>query len=67
VVRVVNGDVLPYKALDALLRLNGEITKLETALAITAVSRAGLGVDVGRMRLLDTASRVKALKAEGVE
>jgi len=65
VVRVVAGDVVPYKALEALLRLNAEITKLEAALGITAAARAGLGVDVGRIRLQDAASRVRALKDEG--
>lgn len=52
VVRVAKGDVLPYKALETLLRLNAEITKLEAALGVTAAARAGLGVDLTRMRKL---------------
>jgi len=62
-VRADKGDVKAYRALETLLRLNGEIAKLEAALGVTAAARAGLGVDLGRMRSLDTASRVAALRA----
>ena len=49
VVRADKGDVKAYKALETLLRLNAEITKLEAALGVTAAARSALGLNVMRM------------------
>lgn len=47
-VKVSKGDLEPRKALAELRALSSEITKLETALGITASARAALGVNITR-------------------
>ena len=56
VVKVSTDDAEPRKALGELRALSGEMTKLEAALGITAVSRSQLGVNVTRIQ--DLASQM---------
>jgi hypothetical protein len=49
---LVTADGDPVKALAELRSLSMELSRLEASLGITAVARAGLGVDIGRMRRL---------------
>ena len=62
VVKVSSDDAEPRKALAELRALSGEMTKLESALGITATARAALGVDLNRMRTLDAAAEVQRLR-----
>lgn len=62
VVKISSADLEPRKALGELRALSGEMTKLEAALGITATARAGLGVDLNRMRTLDAAAEVQRLR-----
>ena len=55
VVKVGTDDAEPRKALGELRALSGEMTKLEAALGITAVSRSQLGVNVTRIQDLASA------------
>ena len=58
VVKVSSDDAEPRKALAELRALSGEMTKLESALGITATARAALGVNVNRLQ--DLASAMSA-------
>ena len=55
VVKVSGDDAEPRKALAELRALSGEMTKLESALGITASARAALGVNVTRLQDLASA------------
>ncbi len=59
-----DGD--PRKAISEWRQLMAEARAHEAALGITAAARAALGVDVGKMRSLDAAAKVKRLRREGI-
>ena len=62
VVKISGDDAEPRK-LDAEQRATSTaMDRIEAALGITAAARAGLGVDLGRMRNLDAASEVARLR-----
>jgi len=60
----IRQDFEPRKLLSELRGLSGELLRHEAALGITAGARAALGVDIGRMRSIDAASRVGVLRQE---
>jgi hypothetical protein len=55
---VARADGTPTKWLDQWRAQSDHLARLENQLGLSAVARAGLGVDIGRMRQLDLAAQM---------